>query len=243
MSYYAFKVVTDMFEKLKKEVYEANMLLPEYGLAPFTWGNASAVDRENNVIVIKPSGVPYPDLTWEMMVVVDFNGNVIDSRYNPSSDTLTHIELYKAFPDIGGAVHTHSKFATAFAQAGKEIPALGTTHADFAYGAVPCTRSLTEEEINSAYEKNTGIVICEHFRNNNIDANAVPGVLVHSHGVFAWGKNAVKASENAATLEIVADMALHTFMLGGNVPSIDSYLLDKHYLRKHGANAYYGQGK
>ena len=232
-----------MFEQLKKEVYRANMMLPEFGLAPFTWGNASGVDRENGIIVIKPSGVAYPELTWEMMVVVDFDGNVIDSKYNPSSDTLTHIELYKAFPDIKGAVHTHSKFATAFAQAGKSIPALGTTHADFAYGEIPCTRSLTEDEINSAYEKNTGVVIAAHFKDNNIDANAIPGVLVHSHGVFAWGGSPEKASVNAATLEIVADMALHTFMLNSQTGTIDQFLLDKHYNRKHGANAYYGQGK
>ncbi len=232
-----------MFTELKKEVYKANMLLPEYGLAPFTWGNASGVDRERGVIVIKPSGVPYPDLTWEMMVVVDFDGKVLGGDYNPSSDTLTHIELYKAFPEIGGAVHTHSKFATAFAQAGREIPALGTTHADFCYGAIPCTRALTEEEINSAYEKNTGVVICNHFKENNLDAVAVPGVLVRSHGVFAWGKNPVKATENAATLEIVADMALNTFALNADVAAIDKFLLDKHYNRKHGVNAYYGQGK
>lgn len=232
-----------MFTELKKEVYKANMMLPEYGLAPFTWGNASGVDRDRGVIVIKPSGVAYPELTWEMMVVVDFDGNVIDSEYNPSSDTLTHIELYKAFADIKGVVHTHSKFATAFAQAGRAIPALGTTHADFAYGEIPCTRSLTEKEINSAYEKNTGVVIAEHFRNNNLDANAIPGVIVHSHGVFAWGTSPVKASVNAATLEIVADMALHTLMLNPNVPDIDKFLLDKHYNRKHGANAYYGQCK
>lgn len=230
-----------MFDELKKEVYKANMMLPEYGLAPFTWGNASGVDRDRGVIVIKPSGVAYPELNWEMMVVVDFDGKVIDSKYNPSSDTLTHIELYKAFPDISGAVHTHSKFATAFAQAGKAIPALGTTHADFAYGEIPCTRCLTEEEINSAYEKNTGVVIAEHFKNNNLDANAIPGVIVHSHGVFAWGASPEKASINAATLEIVADMALHTLMLNPQMPAIDSFLLDKHYNRKHGANAYYGQ--
>lgn len=230
-----------MLESLKKEVYEANMLLPEYSLAPFTWGNASGVDRSRGLIVIKPSGVPYPDLTWEMMVTVDFDGNVIDSKYNPSSDTPTHIELYKAFADIGGAVHTHSKFATAFAQAGRGIPALGTTHADFSYGEISCARSLTEEEINSTYEKNTGVVITEHFKDNNIDPNAVPGVLVRSHGVFTWGKTPKKASENAATLEIVADMAFHTFMLNPDVQPIDSYLLDKHYNRKHGKNAYYGQ--
>lgn len=230
-----------MFNELKKEVYRANMLLPEYGLAPFTWGNASGVDRDRGVIVIKPSGVAYPELTWDMMVVVDFDGNVIDSKYNPSSDTLTHIELYKAFSDISGVVHTHSKFATSFAQAGKPIPALGTTHADFAYGEIPCTRSLTETEINSAYEKNTGVVIAEHFMNNKLVANAIPGVLVHSHGVFAWGNSPEKASVNAATLEIVAEMAHHTLMINSEIQKIDQFLLDKHYNRKHGANAYYGQ--
>ena len=232
-----------MLEELKKEVYKANMMLTEYGLAPFTWGNASGVDRERGIVVIKPSGVPSPELTWEMMVTVDFDGNAVDSEYNPSSDTLSHIEFYKAFPDIGGAVHTHSKNATAFAQAGRPIPALGTTHTDFAYGEIPCTRSLTEDEINGGYEKNTGVVIVNHFKDNSIDPNAVPGVLVHSHGVFAWGKNPVKAAENAAVLETVADMALKTIMLNPSVNSIDKFLLDKHYNRKHGKNAYYGQGK
>lgn len=231
-----------MLEELKKQVYKANMMLPEYGLAPFTWGNASGVDREKKVIVIKPSGVEYGALTWDMMVVVDFDGNVVEGDYNPSSDTATHIELYKKFPNIGGVVHTHSKNATAFAQAGREIPALGTTHADFCYGAIPCTRALTKDEIEEAYEKNTGVVITNHFKDNNIDADAVPGTLVRSHGVFTWGATPVKASVNAATLEIVAEMAYSTFMLNGNVSSIDQFLLDKHYYRKHGANAYYGQG-
>lgn len=232
-----------MFDALKKEVYKANMLLPEYGLAPFTWGNASGVDRECGVIIIKPSGVPYPELTWEMMVPVGFDGKPLENDYNLSSDTLTHIELYKAFPNIAGVVHTHSKFATAFAQAGRAIPPLGTTHADFAYGAIPCTRCLTEDEINAAYEKNTGVVITEHFRENAIDPNAIPGVLVHSHGVFAWGASPVKATVNAATLEITAEMAFHTLTLNPGVNAIDQFLLDKHYLRKHGANAYYGQKK
>ena len=232
-----------MLEELKKQVYESNMKLSEYGLAPFTWGNASGVDREKQLIVIKPSGVPYPELSWEKMVTVDFNGNVIDSDYNPSSDTLTHIELYKAFPNIAGAVHTHSKYATSFAQAGKAIPAFGTTHADFAYGEIPCARKLTEEEINGGYEKNTGLVITEHFKNYRIDPDAIPGVLVHSHGVFTWGESPMKAVINAATLEIVAEMAMNTIMLNSSIEPIDSYLLDKHYYRKHGKNAYYGQGK
>ncbi len=230
-----------MLTELKKQVYRANMLLPQYSLAPFTWGNASGVDREKGLIVIKPSGVAYPDLTWEMMVAVDFNGNVIDSEYNPSSDTLTHIELYKAFPKISGVVHTHSEFATVFAQAGLPVTALGTTHADFAYGDVPCTRALTKEEIESAYEKNTGVVIAEHFKKNGIDENAVPAVLVRSHGPFTWGSSPEKAAVNAATLEIVAKMALNTLMLNGDISRIDSFLLDKHYNRKHGKNAYYGQ--
>lgn len=232
-----------MLEELKKQVYESNMKLSEYGLAPFTWGNASGVDREKQLIVIKPSGVPYPELTWEKMVVADFNGNVVDSDYNPSSDTLTHIELYKSFPNIGGAVHTHSKYATSFAQAGEPVPALGTTHADFSYGEIPCTRKLTEDEISGGYEKNTGVVITEHFKENGIDPDAVPGVLVHSHGVFTWGTDPVKAVVNAATLEIVAEMALNTILLNPDIKPIDSYLLDKHYYRKHGKNAYYGQGK
>ena len=231
-----------MLDKLKKEVYDANMMLSQYGLAPFTWGNASGVDRDKNVIVIKPSGVPYSELSWDMMVVVDFEGNTIESKYNPSSDTLTHIELYKAFPEISGCVHTHSKFATSFAQAGRSIPVFGTTHADFSYGEIPCTRSLTENEINSAYEKNTGLVIASHFCDNKLNPNDVSGVLVHSHGVFTWGASPEKASVNAATLEIVAEMAFNTLMLNPNVDSVDKYLSDKHYYRKHGKNAYYGQG-
>lgn len=231
-----------MFEELKRAVYRANMLLPEYGLAPFTWGNASGVDRERGVVVIKPSGVPYPEMTADMMVAVDFDGNVVDGDLNPSSDTPTHIELYRAFPDIAGVVHTHSKYATAFAQAGRLIPAYGTTHADFAYGEVPCADELTEEEVTSAYEKNTGLVIVRKFREDGIDENAVPGTLVRSHGVFTWGKSPEKAAENAAVLEIVAEMALHTERLSPDVSPIRQYLLDKHYLRKHGKNAYYGQG-
>ncbi|MCR5783814.1 MAG: L-ribulose-5-phosphate 4-epimerase [Clostridia bacterium] len=230
-----------MLDDLKQHVLSANLLLPEYGLAPFTWGNASGVDREREVIVIKPSGVPYPELTPDMMVVVGFDGQVVEGNLNPSSDTPTHIELYKAFPDIAGVVHTHSKYATAFAQAGRGIPAYGTTHADFAFGAVPCADELTAAEVNTEYEKNTGLVIVRKFRTEDIDENAVPGVLVKSHGVFTWGKNPESAAQNAATLEIIAEIALNTEILNPGIRPIRQYLLDKHYLRKHGKNAYYGQ--
>ena len=218
------------------------MLLPEYGLAPFTWGNASAVDREKGLIVIKPSGVPYKDLTWEMMVVVSLEGETVDSDLNPSSDTPTHIERYKAFSDIGGVVHTHSLHAVSFAQAGRDIPAYGTTHADFAYGDIPCADALTDDEINGEYEKNTGLVIARCFRERGLDPNAIPGVTVRNHGPFTWGKDAKKAAENAAVLEIIAEMALKTELLAGNTAErVNETLLKKHYLRKHGANAYYGQ--
>ena len=229
-----------MFEEIKKQAYEANMLLHEYGVAPFTWGNASAADREKNVFAIKPSGVPYADLTPESMVVVDFDGQKVEGALSPSSDTPTHAVLYRSFPSIGGVVHTHSVNAVAFAQAGREIPAFGTTHADFCYGSVPCTRPLTEEEVNGAYEENTGLVVVSHFRENGLDENAVPAVLVSSHGPFCWGKNAKTAAYHAAVLEIVAQMALQTFAAGGR-EEIPAYLLNKHYFRKHGKNAYYGQ--
>lgn len=231
-----------MYEAIKKKAYEANMLLYKYGIAPFTWGNASQCDRENRVFAIKPSGVPYEELTEDMMVIVSFDGEKIEGDFNPSSDTPTHAYLYRAFEKIGGIVHTHSINAVAFAQAGLGIPALGTTHADFCYGAVPCTRELTAEEVNSAYEENTGKVIAEYFAQNELDPVACPAVLVKSHGPFAWGADAVKAATNGGTLEIVAEMALKTLKLNPEVPAINDYLLDKHYLRKHGANAYYGQG-
>jgi L-ribulose-5-phosphate 4-epimerase len=230
-----------IMEQLKKEVYDANMFLHEQGLAPFTWGNASGIDREKNLIAIKPSGIEYSKLTPEMMVVVDLEGNVVESDLKPSSDTPTHIELYKAFPEIGGCVHTHSVVATSFAQAGMIIRAYGTTHADFCYGSVPCTRALTKDETEDEYEKNTGLVIIEHFKNMGFDPNARPCTLVRSHGTFAWGKNAIKAAENAGTLEIVAQMAMNTVLLNPQVKRMDQFLLDKHYLRKHGKNAYYGQ--
>ncbi len=230
-----------MYEEIKKNAYEANMLLYKYGIAPFTWGNASECDREKRVFAIKPSGVPYEELSPEMMVIVDFDGNKIEGELSPSSDTPTHAVLYSAFPEIGGVVHTHSVNAVAFAQAGTPIAALGTTHADFCCGAVPCTRELTESEVKNEYEKNTGRVIAEYFSRTNTDTTAVPAVLVKSHGPFCWGKNAKTAAYNAAVLEIVAEMALKTARICRNVLPIPQYLLDKHYLRKHGKNAYYGQ--
>ena len=230
-----------MFEELKRQTYEANMLLYKLGIAPFTWGNASQCDREHRIFAIKPSGVPYEDLRAEDMVLVDFDGRKVDGRLNPSSDTATHAVLYAAFDGIGGVVHTHSVNAVAFAQAGLPIPALGTTHADFAFGAVPCTRSLTEGEVSQDYEKNTGLVIVSHFRETGTDPVAVPAVLVKNHGPFCWGKDAVSAAKNGGTLEIIAEMALKTLRLNADA-DIPAYLLEKHYSRKHGANAYYGQG-
>ncbi|MCH5198479.1 MAG: L-ribulose-5-phosphate 4-epimerase [Oscillospiraceae bacterium] len=232
-----------MYEDIKQKAYEANMLLHKYGIAPFTWGNASECDREKKVFAIKPSGVPYEELSPEQMVIVDFNGNKVEGGLSPSSDTATHAVLYSVFPDIGGVVHTHSVNAVAFAQAGAPIPALGTTHADFCYGFVPCTRELSKAEVEGEYEKNTGLVIAEYFKNTATDENAVPAVLVKSHGPFSWGKDAKTAAYNAAVLEIVAEMAIKTASLGKDDSPIPQHLLDKHYLRKHGKNAYYGQKK
>ena len=227
-----------MLEELKKQVYTANLNLVKHGLVMFTWGNVSGIDRKENLIVIKPSGVSYDDMQASDMVVVDLKGKVIEGKFKPSSDTLTHIELYKAFPEIGGIVHTHSTYAVAWAQALKAIPALGTTHADHFYGEIPCTRILTQEEVERGYEKETGLVICETFK--DIDPLHVPGVLVGNHGPFAWGTTPEKAVYNAVVLEEVARMALLTFQLGNENP-IKQYLLDKHFNRKHGKNAYYGQ--
>lgn len=232
-----------MYDNIKQKAYEANMLLYKYGIAPFTWGNASECDREKSVFAIKPSGVPYEKLTPGQMVIVDFNGNKVEGELSPSSDTATHAVLYSSFSDIGGVVHTHSINAVAFAQAGEGIPALGTTHADFCYGFVPCTRELTKAEVEGAYEKNTGLVIAEYFKNTGTDENAVPAVLVKSHGPFCWGKDAKTAAYNAAVLEIVAEMAIKTAALCSEKMPIPQHLLDKHYLRKHGKNAYYGQKK
>ncbi len=228
-----------MLEELKIQVLKANRMLPEYGLVTFTWGNASGIDREKGLVVIKPSGVPYPDLTIDDLVVVDPDGNVVEGDKRPSSDTPTHLELYKAFPSCSGIVHTHSRWATIFAQAGKPIIPLGTTHADYFYGPVPCTRPLTPEEIKGDYEQETGKVIAETFRET--DPAAVPGVLVNGHGPFTWGDSPVKAAENAAVLEEIAFMSWHTLMLEKEKNAISQTLLDKHYLRKHGKDAYYGQ--
>jgi L-ribulose-5-phosphate 4-epimerase len=227
-----------MLEKLKEEVFKANLDLVKHGLVIFTWGNVSAMDREQGLIVIKPSGVSYDKMKAEDMVVVDLDGNVVDGKYKPSSDTATHVVLYKHFKSIGGIVHTHSPWATIWAQAGTPVPALGTTHADYFYGAIPCTRKLNKKEIESSYELETGNVIVETFR--NLDPMAIPGILVNNHGPFAWGKDAHDAVHNAVVLEEVSKMAYYTLSIN-NVPAIDQALLDKHYLRKHGKNAYYGQ--
>ncbi len=228
-----------MLEALKKTVCEANLMLKEHHLVIFTWGNVSAIDRETGLVVIKPSGVEYDGMKPSDMVVVDIEGNRIEGAYKPSSDTPTHLELYRAFPKVGGVVHAHSRWATVFAQAGRDIPALGTTHADYFYGAIPCTREMTQQEITGAYEKETGNVIVETFQGQN--PLAVPGVLVHTHGPFAWGTDAGNAVHNAVVLEEVAFMAYHSMQLNGELSSMPQVLLDKHYLRKHGANAYYGQ--
>jgi L-ribulose-5-phosphate 4-epimerase len=230
-----------MLEKLKKDVMEANLQLPKHGLVTFTWGNVSGIDRDQGLVVIKPSGVPYEELTLEDMVVVDLEGNIIEGTKRPSSDTPTHLALYRSFQHVGGIVHTHSPWATAWAQAGRSIPALGTTHADYYYGEIPCTRTLTKDEITRAYELETGNVIIETFETGGIDPLAMPGVLVSNHAPFCWGKNANQAVHNAVVLEEVAKMALHTFQLNSSIEPIDQFLLDKHYLRKHGVNAYYGQ--
>lgn len=227
-----------MLEQMKKSVFEANRLLKDSGLIVLTWGNVSQIDRESGYIVIKPSGVSYDTMTAKDMVVVDLEGNVVEGDLKPSSDLPTHIELYKAFPEIGGITHTHSRWATIFSQAGVPIPALGTTHGDVFYGAIPVTRKMTEQEIQGEYEKETGKVIVETFQ--AINPNEIPAVLVHSHGPFIWGKDAMKSVENAITLEEVSMMAYHTLQLNANA-QIQQALLDKHFLRKHGANAYYGQ--
>lgn len=227
-----------MLEQMKERVFRANMSLAENKLVTLTWGNVSEIDRETGYVVIKPSGVSYKSMTAEDMVVVDLNGNVIEGELNPSSDTPTHLELYRSFEKIGGITHTHSRWATVFSQCAKSIPALGTTHADTFYGDIPCTRKMTEEEIFGEYEKETGKVIAEQFNADTI--MQIPAVLVHSHGPFTWGINAEKSVENAIILEEVAMMAWHTQMMNPKA-DIQQELLDKHYLRKHGENAYYGQ--
>ena len=232
-----------MLEELKKQVYEANMLLPKYNLVTFTWGNVSGIDREAGLFVIKPSGVDYDKLTPEDMVVVDLQGNKVEGRYNPSSDTATHMVLYNRFPEIGGIVHTHSTWATSWAQAGRGIPCYGTTHADYIYGQVPCVRNLTKAEIDEAYELNTGVLIADHFTEKKIDPVATPAVLCKNHGPFTWGKDAMEAVHNAVVLEEVAKMATNTEVINSQVQPAPQELQDKHYYRKHGENAYYGQSE
>lgn len=229
-----------MLDELKRQVYEADMLLPKHKLITFTWGNVSAIDRETGLVVIKPSGVDYEAMTASDMVVVDLEtGQRVEGTLEPSSDTPTHLELYKAFDNIGGIVHTHSRWATIFAQAGRSIPALGTTHGDYFYGEIPCTRRMTPEEIAGEYEQQTGKVIVECLLDRN--PRDVPAVLVHSHGPFIWGTGAINAVYNAVVLEEIAMMAWHTLAIDPSVPVIQQELLDRHYLRKHGENSYYGQ--
>ena len=230
-----------MLEDLKQKDLEANLLLPKHGLITFTWGNVSAIDREKGLVVIKPSGVEYDDMKADDMVVTDLDGKVVEGHYKPSSDTPTHVELYKAFPNIGGVVHTHSRWATSFAQAGMGVIPYGTTQGDTFYGEIPCTRKMTPEEIKGEYEKETGSVIIETFRDRKIEPDQVPAVLVNSHGPFTWGTDAFDAVHNAVVLEECAFMAFHSKMMNPELGPMQQELLDKHYLRKHGANAYYGQ--
>jgi L-ribulose-5-phosphate 4-epimerase len=228
-----------LYKELKEEVWKANMDLPRYGLITFTWGNVSGIHRARGIIVIKPSGVPYSELKPEHMVVLDLDGNKVEGDLKPSSDTPTHLVLYNNFKDIGGVVHTHSSWATSFAQAGKGIMPLGTTHGDYFYGEIPCTRKMTTEEIQGQYEEETGNVIVETFK--GINPMDIPGVLVNTHGPFTWGRDAHEAVHNAVVLEEVARMAYRTLALNANIGPMDQALLDKHFLRKHGVNAYYGQ--
>lgn len=230
-----------MLENLKRQVLEANRMLPACGLVTFTWGNVSGIDRNEGLVVIKPSGVEYDGMTYEDMVVVDMSGSPVEGRYKPSSDTDTHLALYRAFPALGGVVHTHSRWATSFAQAGRGIPAQGTTQGDYFYGEIPCTRRMTPAEIAGKYELETGNVIVETFRDRKIDPAQVPAALVRSHGPFAWGTDPLNAVHNAVVLEEVAFMNFHAMLLTPGLHAMQQELLDKHYLRKHGLGAYYGQ--
>ena len=228
-----------MLEELKKIVCEANKMLPKHDLVRYTWGNVSGIDRENGLVVIKPSGVPYEEMQPEDMIVTDLRGAVLEGRWRPSSDMPTHLVLYRAFPEIGGVVHTHSRWATSFAQAGRSIPLLGTTQADYFYGDIPCTRPMTAEEIRGAYEEETGNVILETFR--GLDPENLPGVLVHGHGPFAWGTDPLNAVHNAVVMEECAFMDYHALMLEPGLTGSSDALRDRHFLRKHGKDAYYGQ--
>ena len=230
-----------MLEDLKERVYKANMMLPQYGLVTFTWGNVSELDEESGIFAIKPSGVDYNLLTPDDMVLIDLDGNKVEGKYNPSSDTPTHLELYRNFQSIGGVCHTHSSYATSWAQSGRSIKCYGTTHADYFYGDIPCLRCLTAEEIEEAYELNTGKLIVNEFKRLGIDPDAVPACLCKNHGPFSWGKNGKKAVESAVVLEEVAKMAYRTELINPKVEETPQFLQDKHYFRKHGKNAYYGQ--
>lgn len=232
-----------MLEELKQKVYEANMELPRRGLVTYTWGNVSGIDREKGLFVIKPSGVEYDELKPEDLVVMDLQGNKVEGDMNPSSDTKTHLVLYNAFPQLGGIVHTHSPYAVGWAQAGRDIPCYGTTHADYFYGPIPCARHLTQEELDEDYEMNTGKLIVEEFQARGIDPVAVPAVICHSHGPFTWGKDAAQAVYHAVVLEEVAKMAMFTRQVDPSAAAAPQRIQDKHYMRKHGPNAYYGQGK
>ncbi len=232
-----------MLEELKKKVLKANLLLPEYKMVTFTWGNVSEIDRSLGLVVIKPSGVSYEAMKAEDMVVCDLDGNVVEGNLKPSSDLMTHLELYKNFKEIGGVVHTHSRYATSWAQARKDIPALGTTHGDYFYGSIPCTREMSHEEIYGNYELETGKVIVETFKEKGISTSNMPAVLVCSHGPFAWGKDSLEAVHNAVVLEELASMAMNTYLIENKADPMQEDLLKKHYFRKHGENAYYGQGK
>lgn len=232
-----------MLDKLKEEVFQANVDLPKHGLVKYTWGNVSAIDRDSGLFVIKPSGVKYEKMTAKDMVVVDLDGRVVEGELNPSSDTLTHAVLYKHYPQIGGIAHTHSTWATIWAQAGLDVQAMGTTHADTFYGSVPCARFLTEKEVNDGYEVETGKVIIETFEERGLDVLAVPGILLQGHGPFTWGKDAKSAVMNSVVLDEVAKMNFFTQKLNALAEGLPQRILDKHYLRKHGKNAYYGQGQ
>jgi len=232
-----------VLDKLKEEVFQANVDLPKHGLVKYTWGNVSAIDRDSGLFVIKPSGVTYEKMTAKDMVVVDLDGRVVEGELNPSSDTLTHAVLYKHYPQIGGIAHTHSTWATIWAQAGLDVQAMGTTHADTFYGSVPCARFLTEKEVNDGYEVETGKVIIETFEERGLDVLAVPGILLQGHGPFTWGKDAKSAVMNSVVLDEVSKMNFFTQKLNGLAEELPQRILDKHYLRKHGQNAYYGQGQ
>ncbi|MCC2084542.1 ribulose phosphate epimerase [Staphylococcus sp. HMSC068D08] len=233
--------MSETLTQMRQNVYHGNIELPKYKLVKFTWGNVSEINRDLGIVVIKPSGVDYEKLTPENMVVTDLEGNVLEGLFNPSSDLQTHLELYKAWPEIGGIVHTHSTEAVGWAQSGLDIPFLGTTHADYFHGPIPCTRSLTYNEVEDAYEKETGKVIVETFKERKLDPTSIPGVIVSNHGPFTWGKNASQAIYHSVVLEEVAKMNRYTKQINPCVESAPSYIMDKHYLRKHGTNAYYGQ--